>query len=121
MSDDHHYLAEIRKQSAGGKVTVYRNREWILKALDDGVTKRAIFTILHEREGLAIGYATFAKHVQKLVAIRAAQSTPATPTAANPLKPKSGDADRSKAHAKGEVTEIKRYVHNPIPNLDDLI
>ena len=55
MSDDHHYLAEIRKQSAGGKVTVYRNREWILKALDDGVTKRAIYTILHEREGLAIG------------------------------------------------------------------
>jgi len=121
MSDDHHYLAEIRKQSAGGKVTVYRNREWILKALDDGVTKRAIFTILHEREGLAIGYATFAKHVQKLVAIHAGQSTPATATASNPPKPKSKDADRTKAHAKGEVTEIKRYVHNPIPNLDELI
>ena len=121
MSDDHHYLAEIRKQSAGGKVTVYRNREWILKALDDGVTKRAIYTILHEREGLAIGYATFAKHVQKLVAIRAGQSTPATAAAANPPKPRSGETERSKSPSQAEVTEIKRYVHNPIPNLDELI
>ena len=83
MSETINYLAEIRKQSAGGKVTVYRNREWILKALEDGVTKRAIYDLARARRPRH-GYATFAKHVQKLVAIRAL--IPATPTATNPRR-----------------------------------
>ena len=83
MAKDHEYLVELRKEHAGGKVTVYRNRDWILQALSEGFSKRAIYDALREREGLTIGYSTFAKHVQKWVID---DRKPQTPSAAMPDK-----------------------------------
>ena len=48
MAKDHEYLVQLRKEHAGGKVTVYRNRNWILQALSEGISKRAIYDALRE-------------------------------------------------------------------------
>jgi hypothetical protein len=121
MTDNHRYLEEMRRQQAGGKVTVYRNRAWILEALDEGITKRAIYAKLVESEGLIIGYQAFAKHTQKLLAIRDGKK----PTKRDPGPPNQSAAKADKSRNKNKqntsVTEIKRYVHNPVPNLDELI
>ena len=121
MTDNHRYLEEIRRQQAGGKVTVYRNRDWILAALDEGITKRAIYAKLVESEGLTIGYQAFARHTQKLLAIRDGKKPNARRH--NPSDQSTDTADRSslKDNQTAGMTEIKRYVHNPVPNLDELI
>ena len=58
LAKDHEYLVELRKEHAGGKMLYYRNRDWILQALSEGITKRAIYDAPEERRGLTIGYST---------------------------------------------------------------
>ena len=103
------YLDEIRRQSTGGKVTVYRHREWILAALREGNQKRQIYDLLVDKEGLTISYQQFAKLTAKLMAESAPKSVPA------PSQPRP-----TPSRVEPAAAQSRRFQHNPIPNEDEL-
>jgi hypothetical protein len=103
------YLDEIRRQSTGGKVTVYRHREWILAALREGNQKRQIYDLLVDKEGLTISYQQFAKLTAKLMAEAGVNPAPAP----SQPRPKPGRVEPA-------VAPSRRFQHNPIPDEDEL-
>ena len=113
--DSSSYLDEIRKETAGSRVTVYRNREWILEAVREGSSKRLIYDKLVEKEALQITYQYFARLVNKLLA-ESGEKQQKSPNPTTSGKPKK-QQDRTKPP---EDTGPKQFKHNPIPNEDEL-
>ena len=116
-------IERLRTSNSTAKTRFIAQWPEIKEALDAGHSAKAIHAELSKDGDLAISYRRFCELVKEL-------SEPTPGASAEPSKRKSdGRMTKTKEAAKADrkppsdtqVTEIKRYEHNPVPNLDELV
>ena len=105
-------IERLRKTKSTAKTRFLAKWPEIRQALDEGFTAKAIHSEL-AKDGLEISYRRFAELVKEM----APSDPPTTPPSPNP---NTAPATHNDAPLKAESVTIKRYIHNPIPDPNEL-
>ncbi|HPR08455.1 MAG TPA: TraK family protein [Denitromonas sp.] len=116
-------IERLRTSNSTAKTRFIAQWPEIKEALDAGHSAKAIHAELSKGDGLAISYRRFCELVKELNEPKPAATTKTAQPNSTGRTSKTKDAKNTdeKPSSDTQVTEIKRYEHNPVPNLDELV
>jgi hypothetical protein len=107
-----------------------RVKDDVRQAVDQGWPVRAIWAHLCEQKRISFGYQTFLNHVKRNLRQDAgpARATSRMQSVTNPspapphhARGSAGPAVRATASSSNGHDQIRGFIHNPVPNLKELI
>lgn len=116
-------IERLRTSNSTAKTRFIAQWPEIKEALDAGHSAKAIHAELSKDGDLAISYRRFCELVKELnePAPGASDESDKRNSVGRMTKAKEAAKANEKPSSDTDVTEIKRYEHNPVPNLDELV